>query len=181
MRCECCEKNEATKTYVKMKGGAKTMGYYCMDCFQRLFIYSDETDTGVSLSACPYCGMELKDVQAGKLVGCAYCYRTMRSGILPMIKKMQGDGAHTGAKPPLSAQRDYEDLEHFDNETKRDMIRDARLEKQCRELETIIDKLKSEGNYEDAMDYAGKLSSMRSNAQIEEEFVWRTRQTSKQP
>ncbi len=180
MRCECCEKNEATKTYAKIKNGVKSMGYYCMDCFQRLFISFEESE-GASLSACPYCGMTLDEVRAGKIVGCAYCYRTMQAGIYPLIKKMQGDGAHTGEKPPLSPHRDYGDLEHFPEDEKKDMVRAARLEKQCRELETIIEKLKTEGNYDDAKEYAGKLSSMRGNLEIEEEFVWRTRQTSKQP
>ena len=181
MRCECCEQNEATKTYAKMKNGKKTMGYYCMDCFARLFIGADETENDASLSACPYCGMTLDEVRAGKLVGCAYCYRTMRAGILPMIVKMQGDGAHAGTKPPLSPEKDYETLEEFSEEDRREMLRGARVEKQCRELETIIEKLKSEYNYEDAKDYAVKLSSMRGNSDIEEEFVWRTRRISKQP
>ena len=180
MRCECCEKNEATKTYAKIKNGTKTMGYYCMDCFQRLFISSDETETGASLSACPYCGMTLDEVRAGKLVGCAYCYRTMRSGVFPLVAKMQGDNAHTGVRPPLSPEQDYDDLENFDEANRKELIRKARFEKQRRELQTIIDKLKAEGNFEDALEYASKLSAMRSKAEIEEEFVWRTR-TSKQP
>ena len=156
------------------------MGYYCMDCFQRLFISFEESE-GASLSSCPYCGMTLEEVRAGKIVGCAYCYRTMRGGIYPLIQKMQGDGAHTGERPPLFPHRNYGDLEHLSQDEKKDMIRKARLEKQCREIETIIEKLKSEGNYDDAKEYAGKLSSMRGNLEIEEEFVWRTRQTSKQP
>ena len=123
MRCECCEQNEATKTYAKIKDGEKTMGYYCMDCFQRLFISPDFADEGASLSACPYCGMTLDEVRAGKIVGCAYCYRTMRTGIFPIVTKMQGDGAHTGAKPPLSPQRIHEDLEQFTDEDRKDMIR----------------------------------------------------------
>lgn len=181
MRCECCEQNEATKTYAKMKNGKRILGYYCMDCFSRLFIDTDETEAGVSLSACPYCGMTLEEVRAGKLVGCAYCYRAMRSGILPMIVDMQGDGAHAGTKPPLSPEEDYETLEVFSEEERKEKLRNARVEKQCRELETIIEKLKSERNYEDAKDYAAKLSSMRERSDIEEEFVWRTRRTSKQP
>lgn len=181
MRCECCGQNEATKTYAKMKGGKRTMSYYCMDCFARLFIGAEETENGATLPSCPYCGMTLKEVREGKLVGCAYCYRTMRAGILPMIEKMQGDGAHTGAKPPLSPERDYESLEAFSEDDRKEMIRAARVEKQCRELETIIEKLKTENNYEDAKDYAVKLSAMRGNSDIEEEFVWRTRRTSGQP
>jgi protein-arginine kinase activator protein McsA len=125
--------------------------------------------------------MTLDEVRAGKLVGCAYCYRTMRAGVYPLIKKMQGDGAHTGERPPLSSHRDYENLEHYSEDEKKNIIQEARLEKQCRELETIIEKLKAEKDYEAAKDYAGKLSAMRENLEIQEEFVWRTRPTSKQP
>lgn len=155
------------------------MEYYCMDCFQRLFIGSDGGEA--SLSSCPYCGMSLDEVQSGKIVGCGYCYRTMKAGILPIIVKMQGENTHTGVKPPLSPERDYDDLESFSPTDREEMLRKARFDKQRRELETIIEKLKAENDYEAASDYAGKLSSMRMNAEIEEEFVWRTRSTSKQP
>ena len=54
-------------------------------------------------------------------------------------------------------------------------MQQARYEKQCNELELIINKLKAEGNYADAKGYADKLSVMKSKQAVEEEFVWRTR------
>ena len=180
MRCCHCGEKEATKTYER-KGKVRKIEYYCMDCYDRLFLNAEHTERENSLTTCPYCGMNLEEVQSTKLVGCAYCYRSMKGGVYPIVVKMQGDGAHKGKAPSVGEDKngDFRDLapEVFEA-----ALRKERYKRQCNELEIIIAKLKSENNYEDAKDYADKLSLMLSNKEIEEEFVWRTRcPLSKQP
>ena len=94
-----------------------------------------------------------------------------------MIYKMQGEKAHRGKTPPLDGDYgdpyDYEDTVGAEYRAK--AIAQARYERQCRELTIIIEKLKAEGNFEDAKSYAEKLAAIKSRAAIEEDFVWRTR------
>ena len=173
MRCGCCGQNQAVKTYEETRNGKKTIEYYCLECYHKLFLDAEEREL-VALDACPYCGMTATEFRSGKLVGCAYCYRTMGDTVLPAVKKMQGEKSHRGKTPPL-----------FDDDEGRQEregtmaaaleMQQARYEKQCNELELIINKLKAEGNYADAKGYADKLSVMKSKQAVEEEFVWRTR------
>ena len=176
MACGYCGKNQAVKTYEEIKNGKKQVEYYCLDCYHRLFLYTDETEGELSLSDCPYCGTSLAEVKKSKLVGCANCYKMMSGGMLPMIKKMQGEKAHKGKTPPLEGyDGSLEGACLATDGFRKQAISLARFERQCNELEVIISKLKAENNYEDAKGYADKLSLMRSKSSIEEEFVWRTR------
>ena len=176
MRCCHCKQKEATKTYSQFKNGKSTTEYYCMDCYDKLFLSEMSKTDGESLSVCPYCGISLQEVKVGKLVGCAHCYAAMREGVAPLVVKMQGDRAHTGKTLPLEYGESHYGGDIYDESLRKKALAKARFERQCHELELIIAKLQAENNYEDAKGYADKLSSMRSKAEIEEEFVWRTRQ-----
>ena len=174
MRCCYCKQKEATKTYEQFKNGKRVVEYYCMDCYDRLFLAEENKTDGGKLSVCPYCGITLREVTAGKLVGCAYCYTVMSEGVMPLVLKMQGERAHAGKTPPLEYGETPND-DGYDSALRAKAVKKARFERQRNELELIIAKLKAENNYEDAKGYADKLSAMRSKAAIEEEFVWRMR------
>ncbi len=150
-----------------------------MRCYARLFLDGGSGDEEHAREICPYCGMSLSEVQAGKLVGCAHCYTTMQAGIFPMVEKMQGDKAHRGKTPPL--EREYGDPYDFEDtvgeEYRAKAMEQARYERQCRELETIIEKLKAEGDFAGAKNYEEKLTAMGNRSAIEEDFVWRTRRS----
>ena len=176
--CQCCHKRHIARTHTEKGANSQTVEFYCLDCYSRLFL--DEVNSAVeSAEICPYCGMTAKEAQAGKLVGCAHCYTAMQAAVYPMIYKMQGVRAHTGKTPPLEGDYgdpyDYEDTVGAEYRAK--AVTQARYERQCRELSIIIDKLKAEGNFEDAKSYEEKLTAMKNRAAIEEDFVWRTRPT----
>lgn len=173
MACGYCKKKDATKTYEEIKNGKAVVEYYCLDCYHKLFLDTQEAEGERSLSACPYCGTTLSEFRAGKLVGCAYCYRMMSAGIMPSVFKMQGKKAHRGKTPPLEMDEAFGEDFEFDAGFKAQTVARARFERQCNELNLIIKKLQDEGNYADAKEYADKLSQMKSKSAIEEEFVWR--------
>ena len=181
MRCLYCNQNEATKTYQQTKNGKAPVQYYCMECYHRLFLSGNEAESESALSACPYCGTSLDEFQATKLVGCAYCYKTMWSGLIPAVIKMQGDSTHRGKMPPLSAEdEDFLEQGAFATQTERSVYRaDAakrvRFERQCEELEILSDYLREHKDYDGANGYEEKLSQMRAKGDVEEEFVWRKR------
>ncbi len=168
--CQCCGKNHAARCYEEKKSSERK--FYCLDCYSRLFL---DGGNGDSLTTCPYCGTTFAEVKASKLVGCAHCYQSMWEGIFPLVEKMQGREAHNGKLPPVDGVYGGFDGEDYTPEYRAEAMKQARFQRQCRELEIIIEKLKAEEAYEEAKGYADKLSAMKNNAAIEEDFVWRTR------
>lgn len=180
MLCCHCNKNEATRKYKQVKNGLHIEKDYCFDCYNRLFLETEEENGAESenaLSACPYCGMTAEEFRAKKLVGCANCYKTLYKTVHPTLIKMQGKETHKGKFPMLENTNEAQTFEF----ASKDQIESARVERQSRELTTIIEKLKAEKNYKDAKEYADKLSRVRGKGKVEEDFVWRcSLETSKQ-
>ncbi len=176
--CENCKKNHAARSHEI----GNQLKFFCLECYSRMFLEEENGEEG-SFSVCPYCGMTIEEVKKGKLVGCAHCYRAMQTGLYSMVKKMQGEEAHQGKTPPLSEGYSdfYEDEGDIGEEYRAKAVAQARYERQCRELEIIIEKLKSEGDFDGAKSYGEKLSTMRNRSAIEEDFVWRTRTNIKRP
>lgn len=181
--CQCCNKRHAARVHEEKGKNGSVWEYYCLDCYTHLFL--DEIDGEENrLAVCPYCGMSASAIATGKLVGCAHCYQTLQATVYPMVYKMQGKKGHKGKTPPLDTTfydpYDFEDAVGAEYRAK--AMAQARYEKQCRELEIIIKKLKAEGHFEDAKSYEEKLTAMKNRSAIEEDFVWRTRPSlSKQP
>ncbi len=144
--------------------------HYCFECYQQLSFPSSK-----KRNACPYCDTTAEEFQATKLVGCAYCYQTLKDVVYPVMQKMQGKKTHKGKFPTLETENDEETLgATFENATEEEIL-NTRIERQGRELSLIIKKLKAEGKYEQAKDYADKFSRMKSQNKIEEDFVCRSR------
>ena len=176
MRCIYCNKNEATKSYERVKNGERKREYYCLSCYERLFLHEDGTEEK-SLSSCPYCGTTLKEFRLRKLVGCPYCYQTMSAGIMPAILKMQGDECgHRGKKPPLSVEDEVGfGKENFRAFSDRDSFREEmeqreRFARQKREMEILIEFLETDKARQ--KEYEDKLQRMQRSGKIEEEIVW---------
>ena len=149
MLCGKCKKNQATKSYERIKDGKKEVEYYCLDCYHASFV--DSGDEENSPIACPYCGTSAETIKKRNLVGCAECYTTMRAVLFSIVKKMQGGRVHTG-KTPVGDERD-------------------RVRRRCGELKQIIDKLNSEGNFDEARAYTERLTELQKGAE-KEDYVW---------
>ena len=157
MLCGNCKKNQATKTYEQIKKGKKTVDYYCMDCYARLFISADENVGG--LTVCPYCGTTAEEVKKRNLVGCANCYKTLKGVLYPIVSKMQGGQIHKGKGPQGG--------------------KDERIARRVYEVKTIADKRFAEDDYDGGRLYLQRLSALE-NGQTEENFVWHSQDLSKQ-
>ncbi len=179
-KCSHCKKRQTAKTYETKKNGVVVREYYCLECYDRLFLDVKRSETNTA--ECPYCGMAVQEIREKKLVGCAHCYDVLYGGVYPLIKKMQGERAHRGKTPPLDG--DYGDPYDFDDvigaRYRAKAVERARFERQKTELETIIKKLEKEGNFEDKKSYEEKLTAMENSSTVEEDFVWRTRRSLKQ-
>ena len=178
MRCFYCNKNEAVKSYERIVKGESQREYYCLTCYERLFLCVQEAESERSLSVCPYCGTTLEEFQSKKLVGCAYCYKTMRAKILPAVVKMQGENCgHRGKRPLLSEEGELIlHQESFATEEERDnfrleIVKAERFTRQKSETEALIEYLGATDPQRQE-EYKEKLERMMKTGAVEEEIVW---------
>lgn len=117
MLCQHCKKNEAT-THVKTVINGEYAEYMlCPDCAHELgydSMFPDFTsDFGGLLSSflsnalparsgaarCKLCGSSLNDIKRTGKVGCAECYDTFFSELMPTIRNVHGNTEHKGKRP----------------------------------------------------------------------------------
>jgi protein-arginine kinase activator protein McsA len=151
MLCANCKKNQATKSYESMKKGTPTTEYFCLDCYDKLFLAPQSQ--GEKGTVCPYCGTTAETLKKRQLVGCAKCYQTLGAVTGAMVKKMQGEQWHDG-KRPVGGQSES-------------------VARRCGELKLLIDKFNAEKNFTMSRTYTERL--MRLQAGMEEEYVWQKR------
>ena len=175
--CDHCHKNDAVTSYERKLDGMVKMEYYCLPCYDQLFVQINERKEKQTLSACPYCGTTVKQFHARKIVGCSYCYQTLASEIANVIVKMQGDSCgHRGKRPPLStADETIYRQRRFINEAEKEECREEmeqreRFARQKNEMEKLIEFLVDDK--ERQQEYKDKLDRMERRGVIEEEIVW---------
>lgn len=175
--CDHCHKHDAVMSYERKKDNGKEMEYYCLPCYEQLFLHVKETKDEQGVFACPYCGTSVHEIHTRKIVGCSYCYQTMYSEIVPLIVDMQGDYCgHRGKRPPLSerdkkffAEKTFSD-DAEEERCRAEMELRERFVRQKNEMEKLIAFLS--GNKERQQEYIDKLDRMERRGVIEEEIVW---------
>ena len=176
MRCFYCNKHEALKSYKRVVQGKKQVSYYCLACYEKLFLC---VKTGSdALSVCPYCGTTVEEFERSKIVGCSYCYQTLQTSVTPVIIKMQGDECgHRGKDPILSeeAERVYGEADfsfHAEQtELRQELRKTERFERQKKELKELIAYLNAK-DPDRKREYEEKLDKMLKKGEVEEEIVW---------
>ena len=121
MLCQHCNKNEAT-THVKTVINGETAEYMlCPECAHKLgydnMFHDFTADFGGLLSSffsnalparsgaarCRFCGSTLNDIKRSGKVGCAACYDTFFSELMPTIRNVHGNTEHKGKCPDTVA------------------------------------------------------------------------------
>ncbi|MBQ9679080.1 MAG: UvrB/UvrC motif-containing protein [Ruminococcus sp.] len=119
MLCQHCKKHEATTHVKTMINGKVTEYRLCPECAHELGydnMFSDfSADFGGLLSSffsnalpaisgaahCEGCGSTLNDIKRTGKVGCADCYDTFFSELLPTIRSIHGNTEHKGKQPVI--------------------------------------------------------------------------------
>ena len=109
--CCYCEQRAATRAYEEVRGGKTQTNYYCLRCFERVFLtqndeYFDALNKKKVKGVCLGCGWTAQEFYKTGLVGCASCYGYLKDEIFPSILKMQGDRAHCGKGSELMEERE---------------------------------------------------------------------------
>lgn len=178
MRCCYCNKNEAVKSYASTKKGASERAFYCLACYEKLFLCVKETEGERSLSVCPYCGTSVEEFFTSKLVGCPHCYQTLQESIHAATVQMQGGVCgHRGKKPLLSDEGEMLlSKECFATEEEREnfrlrLVKSEKFMRQQRELESLV-KYLGAVNSQREREYKEKLDRMLKTGEVEDEIVW---------
>ena len=59
--------------------------------------------TSVSKNKCPRCGLAYEDFKRVGRLGCGECYKTFRTSLAPLLKRIHGSSQHIGKSPSPQA------------------------------------------------------------------------------
>ncbi|MBO5852815.1 MAG: UvrB/UvrC motif-containing protein [Clostridia bacterium] len=116
MLCQKCGQNMATTHIKTVIGGKVTEQNLCGYCAAKKGYtgFADgsisgllssmlgqvmKSDNGVFEQACSCCGSTFADIAETGKVGCAECYKTFETELLPYLKRIHGSINHTGKTP----------------------------------------------------------------------------------
>ena len=114
MKCEICQKNEATVHAMITINGVTTEKMLCGDCWhkenasmQEKFSFNDlftgfmktPSSQMPTTLECPFCHMDLAAFRRGGLLGCEKCYDTFSKVLEPTFRRIQGRLKHEGKAP----------------------------------------------------------------------------------
>lgn len=109
MLCTNCKERPSLMHYVSIINGVKTERYLCAECAQKMgmpsfspFSWGDmliHTMPTVEQAHCSQCGMTLAEFKQSGMIGCEHCYTDLRSGIEPILRRVQKGIVHSGRTP----------------------------------------------------------------------------------
>jgi len=150
MICQACGKKTATTHIKTIVNGKLTQYHLCSDCarekgYGNLFS-SWDLDFGnmlggligggrqpVEVRRCEKCGSSFEDISKTGKLGCAECYKTFRSQLLPLIQRVHGTTKHKGKVPGGSA------LRITDEKNQMMPVKESPLEEKKRLLQKAIE------------------------------------------
>ncbi len=170
MKCQNCNKNEASTFVRRNINGNVTEMHLCSDCAKELGLMHDFTVENIfgdtffgnllssgldsmnilsSVDRCEYCGSTFNDIVKSGLVGCAHCYDKFGDRLDDSISKIHGKTSHIGKTINYTE----EDDENSEKEAQKAKDELTRLKD---ELKTAI----SEQRFEDAAVLRDKIKEI---------------------
>lgn len=115
MLCERCKQRQATTSIKHTLNGHSTTFHVCSECahamaslnlfgglnFDHLLseMFAGDATKADETKRCPKCGMSFEELMEGGKLGCAACYQTFRTELLPSVQRIHGKSAHNGKVP----------------------------------------------------------------------------------
>lgn len=157
MLCDKCGKNNATTHIKQIINGVVTERNLCASCAAKegygklshgslaemlSSMFGDMGAIGAESRTvrCSVCGATFSDIAETGKVGCADCYRTFYSELLPYLKRVHGTVKHTGKIPnsaPLAVKPKEETVDTLRMELNR-LVSEEKFE----EAAVVRDKIK---------------------------------------
>jgi protein arginine kinase activator len=162
MLCDNCKNNPASVHMVSVVNGVKNEQHLCAKCAQELnknmlapfnmgdipFGMGDMFQPVEGEKKCSTCGMSADYLRRSGKLGCAQCYKDLRSELTPALRRMHGRTQHVGREPLLEPE------DQAAREKKR------KLEAMQGELETAIEQ----EQYEKAALLRDEIKQLREGA-----------------
>ncbi len=163
MICQSCGQREATTHIKTVVNGQLTETHLCGECARKQgygHIMADWGGFGSLLGGllgespaqevkrCPGCGSSFQQISKTGQIGCAQCYQTFRSQLLPVIQRIHGGAQHKGKVPGGSALRVQEArqqlvaVEESPLEEKRRLLKKAIEEQDFEQAAILRDQIK---------------------------------------
>ena len=114
MKCERCNKNEASVFFREIINGHETKLNLCPSCLREKEeesglsfkgLFSNSLFTAPSIykvreeKKCPLCAMTEREIRAAGKVGCPECYEAFADFLAPTLRRLHGSSVHRGRKP----------------------------------------------------------------------------------
>lgn len=124
MLCEICKKELANIYFTQIVNGVVTKLHLCESCAKKKGIGGISFPDGMYLDfaglalaeilasladfgtlprkgkdRCINCGLSIQDLKQTGRFGCSECYKTFRSSLIPILKKIHGKTEHLGKVP----------------------------------------------------------------------------------
>lgn len=175
MICQGCGNKEATTHIKTVVNGVLTQYHLCEECarekgYGNLFgnwsfgfenMLGGLMGTGAKTAVpshdvprCPKCGCSFEEISESGKLGCADCYRTFRSRLIPVLQRIHGTARHKGKVPGGSA------LRLTDANTKIMPVTESPLEEKQRLLKAAV----AEQDFETAAILRDEIKEMKGNA-----------------
>lgn len=119
--CDKCKKRHATVHYAEIVNGEKRQLNLCEVCAREEHLLDGGDPAQPNLHnflvgllapggdtrhhACPECGLTHRKFASRGLLGCPRCYQEFADRVEPMVRRIQGTGAHAGKVPARSEGR----------------------------------------------------------------------------
>jgi protein arginine kinase activator len=171
MKCEHCDKREATVHLTEIKKGVKQEMHLCEHCASekglpgKAHFSVSELLAGITSSSsskkqgkevrevcCANCELSLSQFQSSGRFGCPDCYDSFKDDILPLVVKIHDSSQHVGKVPRrvTSEVSMQTDIRKLNMELKRtvkaeDYEKAAELRDRIRKLEEALESGKAEG------------------------------------
>lgn len=167
MICQKCQEKPAIVHVTKVNNFEKTELHLCEECakaisgelgliFEPKFTFQNliagllegevnlfqQPTTGKQFY-CENCGLTFSDFRNRGLLGCGECYRHFRSGLEPLLKRVQGGSNHTGKVPKRTGGK-------------------VRIRKEIEELRNELQQAISKENYERAAELRDEIKRRES-------------------
>lgn len=118
MKCEKCNKNDATIHFTQVRDGKAVSCNLCQDCAEHASLKGAKFDSnqqpmfapeakqevlhelaqGAGGGHCPFCRCTLDDIKNSGRLGCAQCYFTFENQVDVLLRRIQGSSFHVGKR-----------------------------------------------------------------------------------
>ncbi len=171
MKCDKCNKNDATIHFTQVRDGKVVSYKVCQDCAGKMGIKGAKFDSSqqpmfapeakqevlnelvqedgpAGPGHCPFCDSTLDDIKNSGRLGCAKCYFTFENQVDVLLRRIQGSSFHVGKRTSRP------DSKKFDDQV------------MVRELKKKLNAAVKKEDYEKAAEFRDKIQSLEKRMKV---------------